>query len=205
MLALRMATEYPWNGSVSITVAETSGGEWTLRLRVPGWCERYRLAIAGTPVEQAVGPDGYLALTRDWRSGDTIVLDLELAPALIAPHPRLDAVRSCLALQRGPLVYCLESHDQPAGVDLLDVALDPHAPLHADWNPDLFGGAMLLRAGGWALDPGGWDGQLYRPLNHGDAPPGRPLTLTAIPYYTWANRGPSSMRVWIPRAAHDGL
>lgn len=199
-VALRMATDYPWNGTIRLTIVETAGGEWTLRLRIPAWCGGYRLAVDGEPVEQRATPDGYLALTRAWRAGTTIVLDLDMEPELVAPNPRIDAVRGCLAIQRGPLVYCLEGHDQPAGVELLDIQIDPDAPLGTQWSPALFGGAMLVHAGGYALDPAQWHGALYRPLTGGDHPRRQPLTLTAIPYYAWANRSPASMRVWVPRA-----
>jgi DUF1680 family protein len=198
-VALRMATDYPWSGVVQITIAESSSEEWTLRLRIPAWCRGYRLTVDQAPVEQRVGPDGYLALTRTWRPGTIVALDLEIEPELIAPNPRIDSVRGSLAIQRGPLVYCLEDHDQPAGANLLDIRIDPNQPLQADWDAALFGGTMIIRAGGYALDLDGWGGALYRTFEGGAAPRRHELILTAIPYYAWANRGPASMRVWIPR------
>ena len=96
-----------------------------MSLRLPGWCRSHRLDAAGADVSYA---DGYLRLTRDW-SAATVDLDLDLPPRLVAAHPYVDAVRGCLALARGPLVYCLEQADLPAGVRLEDVRLDPDAPL----------------------------------------------------------------------------
>jgi len=150
-------------------------------------------------VDQRVATDGYLALTRTWRPGTTVVLDLHMEPELIAPNPRIDTVRGCLAIQRGPLVYCLEDHDQPAGMSLLDIRIDPDQPLQAAWSAALFGGTTIVYARGYALDLDEWDGALYRTFEGGAGPRRHPLTLTAIPYYAWANRGPASMRVWIPR------
>jgi DUF1680 family protein len=198
-VALRMETDYPWSGVVHITVAETPSDDWTLRLRIPAWCKGYSLTVDQAPVEQRMATDGYLALTRTWRSGTTVVLDLHMEPELIAPNPRIDSVRGCLAIQRGPLVYCLEDQDQPAGMNLLDIRIDPDQPLQADWNTALFGGTTIVHARGYALDLDGWDGALYRTFEGGAGPRRHPLTLTAIPYYAWANRGPASMRVWIPR------
>jgi DUF1680 family protein len=196
--ALKMATDYPWNGTIRLTIVEAPGDEWTLRLRIPAWCKAYRLTIDGVAIERRAAPDGYLALTRAWRVGSTIVLDLDMQPELMAPNPRIDAVRGCLAIQRGPLVYCLEGHDQPDGVNLLDIRIDPDQPLHADWNPTLLGGMTIVRARGYVLNLDTWDGALYR-ASAGQAPlPRDSLTLTAIPYYAWANRGATSMRVWIP-------
>jgi DUF1680 family protein len=198
-VAVRMATDYPWSGVVRITVTESSSGEWTLGLRIPAWCRGYRLTVDEAPVEQPVPLDGYLALTRTWRVGTTVVLDLQMEPELIAPNPRIDSVRGCLAIQRGPLVYCLEGHDQPAGANFLDIRIDPSQPLRADWNPALLGGTTVVRAGGYALDLDRSDGALYHSFEDGATPLRHPLTLTAIPYYAWANRGATSMRVWIPR------
>jgi DUF1680 family protein len=106
-----------------------------------------------------------------------------------------------VAIQRGPLVYCLESHDQPAGVDLLDIRIDPDQPLHADWHPTLLGGMTIVGAQGYALDLDSWHRELYRTYTDSAAPPAQPIRLTAIPYFAWANRGPASMRVWIPLKA----
>jgi uncharacterized protein len=197
-VALRMDTDYPWSGSISVTIVETHGADWPLSLRLPAWCQRYRLTIDGAPVEADVELDGYLTLTRAWRTGTTVEIELEMEPTLVAPNPRIDSTRGCLAITRGPLVYCLEQHDQPAGAELLDIQIDPGAPLHADWSPDLLGGTMLVRAHGAALDPEAWDGVLYRPFASAPDQQRQALTLTAIPYYAWANRGPTGMRVWIP-------
>jgi DUF1680 family protein len=202
-VALKMTTDYPWNGAVRLTIVETHRSDWTLHLRIPAWCKGYRLTIDGAPAEQSTTVDGYLALTRAWRVGSTIVLDLDMQPKYIAANPRIDALRGCLAIQRGPLVYCLEGHDQPAGVNLLGIRIDPAQPLHADWSSTLFGGTTTIRAGGYALDLDSWQGQLYRPFAVDASPSLRSLELTAIPYYAWANRGPTSMRVWIPRLETD--
>jgi DUF1680 family protein len=148
IVALRMATDYPWSGIVQITVTESSREEWTLGLRIPAWCKGYRLTIDEAPVEQPVTLDGYLAMTRTWRVGTTVVLDLQMEPELVAPNPRIDSVRGCLAIQRGPLVYCLEGHDQPAGANLLDIRIDPNQPLRADWSS-----ALLM--GRWSFRPEG--------------------------------------------------
>jgi DUF1680 family protein len=122
---------------------------------------------------------------------------------LIAPNPRIDSVRGCLAIQRGPLVYCLEDQDQPAGISLMDIRIDPDQPLQADWSAALFGGITIIHARGYLLDLDGWDGTLYRAFKGGAGLERHSLALTAIPYYAWANRGPASMRVWIPRLETD--
>jgi len=128
------------------------------------------------------------------------VLELPLAARLTRPHPRVDAVRGCLAVERGPLVYCLEQADLPAGVELADVGLVP-GELREGHEPELLGGVVTVRAQGVRSSPGGWEGWPYREAR--PAPPAEaaePLTLVAIPYFAWANRVPGPMRVWVPGA-----
>src|SRR5262249_55245176 len=113
-------TGHPWSGSVSGEVVACGEEEWTLSLRVPAWARG--AAVDGRPVAP-----GYADLTRRWRPGDRVVLELDVSPRLTAPNPRIDAVRGCLALERGPVVFCLEGLDLPSGVELADVAVDSAA------------------------------------------------------------------------------
>jgi hypothetical protein len=123
-----------------------------------------------------------------------------MEPAILEAHPRVDAVRGSLAIQRGPLVYCLEAVDHP-GLNLMDVQLDETAPLQTAWRDDVLPeGVMVVQGSGYALEANSRDDRLYRRLRTGDGLSRRPVTLTAIPYYAWANRGANAMRVWIPRA-----
>jgi DUF1680 family protein len=138
-------------------------------------------------------------LDRVWRTGDAIELNLTLEPQFIEPHPRIDAVRNSIAVQRGPLVYCLEAID--CQVDLMDVQIDSTAPLHTSWEEDLLPeGIIAVETSGDVVDFDDWQDNLYRPLdNNHHIVPGVPIQLKLIPYYAWANRGTTGMRVWIPR------
>lgn len=197
-VALRLETGYPWDGHVQVTIAEAGGAEWELALRIPPWAEGARLAVNGGNAAE-VAPGGYARLRRTWRAGDVVDLHLPLAPRLTEPHPRVDAIRDSLCIERGPLVYCLEEADQEPGLDLLDVRLDPGATLQAVWREGLLGGVMAVEAAGEVAELSEWEGHLYRPVGAARAGAKRGATLTAVPYYAWANRGPGSMRVWIPR------
>lgn len=196
-LALRMETDYPWSGEVKLAVAETDGRPWELRLRIPDWAAPAKLAVNNTPLAVEPGT-AYATIHRVWQPGDTVTLSLEMSPTLLAAHPRVDPTRGCAALRRGPLVYCLEQADQPADVDLQDVAISPNTQMTASWQPDLLNGVMTVQLEGVAYDTSSWDGTLYRALDSLTPPQGRAVPLTAIPYYAWANRGPGVMRVWIP-------
>ena len=193
---LEMETRYPWEGRVKISVAETGAEPWTLALRIPGWCEHASLWLNGDIIAGGASDGTYASLTRAWQPGDVVQLDLEMRPRLTAPNPRVDAIRGSLAIERGPLVYCLEEEDQD-GVNLLDVRLLPDAVLEAEWREDLLGGVVTVTADGHVADVGAWEEKLYRPASAPETA-ARPVKLIAVPYYAWANRMPGTMRVWIP-------
>ncbi|WP_370102897.1 glycoside hydrolase family 127 protein [Streptacidiphilus sp. MAP12-20] len=194
--AVAVETDYPWQGRIAVTVESTPEHPWTLSLRVPQWCDRWSLQVDGQPAELPL-QDGWLRVRRAWTPGETLVLDLDLEPRLVTADPRVDAVRGCVAVERGPLVYCLEQVDHPGG-GLDDVVLDADAPLTVKQRPDLLGGVSVVVASGHRRparqEPGWWPYRRAEP----QATVGEPLELTAIPYYAWANREAGSMRVWLP-------
>jgi len=210
-VVLRMEGAYPWDGAVRITVEEADGSRWPLSLRIPGWREHaisrprrtasgvtWLVRVNGEGVGTAVSASGYLTIGRAWNPGDVVELSLPLEPRLTEAHPYVESTRGCLAIERGPLVYCLEQHDQ-GGVSVRGLEIDPNAPLESAWREDLLDGVTVVQTGGSWVDGASWRGRLYRPVGVGREGERKPVTLTAIPYYAWANRGPSAMRVWIPR------
>ena len=189
---LAVETGYPWSGSVTVEVVACGDAEWTLSLRVPAWARG--AVVDGRPVAP-----GYAELTRRWRPGDRVVLELDVSPRLTAPNPRIDAVRGCLALERGPVVYCFEAGDLPAGADLADVALQREAE-PADSGPLApLGGVPAVSVAGVVRDLDGWRQIEYVDVRElprdGAAAPAR---LLAVPYFAWANREDGGMRVWVP-------
>jgi DUF1680 family protein len=197
-VVLSTETDYPWEGTVKVTVQETDGKEWALSLRIPGWCTGATVQVNGQPVEAVTAAGTYAKIKRAWQSGDMVVLELPMPPRLTEPNPRVDAIRGSLAIERGPFVYCLEGIDQEPDLDLLDVRIAPGASMKAVWREDLLGGVTVVEAQGSAVDVEPWQDELYRPAPVEELAE-RQVTLTAVPYYAWANRGPNTMRVWIPR------
>jgi DUF1680 family protein len=202
---LVVQTGLPWSGSVSITPHGPAGRPWTLTLRVPAWSPRTRVAVNGEDVS-GQPEDGWLRITRDWHPGDEVTMDLDMEVRVVTADPRVDATRGAVALERGPLVYCLEAVDQPGGFRLDDVVVDPAETVTAHERPDLLGGVVTLAARG-RLRPGGqlsgwWPYRgagKARQLGAETAPQlGAEVELIAVPYYAWANREPGAMRVWIP-------
>src|SRR5438093_908212 len=178
---LAVETGYPWSGSVEVEVVACGDAEWTLSLRVPAWARG--AVVDGRPVAP-----GYTELTRRWRPGDRVVLELDVSPRLTAPNPRIDAVRGCLALERGPVVYCFEEADLPAGADLADVALHEAAEPTDSGAVAQLGGVPGVSVAGVVRGLDGWRRIAYadareRPRDGGAAP----ARLLAIPYLAWAN------------------
>jgi DUF1680 family protein len=194
--AVRVETGYPWDGGIGVTVARA--GEWTLSLRVPAWCADFAIYVNGAPVPDEALADGWLRIRRGWRAGDEVSLNLAMPVRLTEGDPRVDAVRGCVAIERGPLVYCLEEADQPVpGLDAF--VLDPSAAPAAGHEPDLLDGVTVVR--GLARrriipDQGWWP---YRSAPRPDSLT-EPLPFLAIPYYAWANRHDGAMRIWLPMA-----
>jgi uncharacterized protein len=190
---LAVETGYPWSESVTVEVVACGDAEWTLSLRVPAWARS--AAVDGLRVAP-----GYAELTRRWRPGDRVVLELDVSPRLTAPNPRIDAVRGCVALERGPMVFCLEELDLPSGVELADVAVDPAADPVDSGPVAQLGGLPGVALTGVVRDLDGWSHAEYRDLRELPATSAGSTPLLAVPYFAWANRDRGGMRVWIPAA-----
>lgn len=183
-VVLEVETRYPEDGLVRIRVVETPAEPWSLSLRVPGWALGAVLRAGGESTD--VTP-GTTTVRRAWVAGDVVELDIPLRARWTWPHPEIDALRGQVAVERGPLVYCLESVDLGDDVALAEVVTNGD-PGEADGVVTV---PVRLRS------------RVETPWPYGTAPTAeagaaRPTTL--VPYHTWANRGPSTMRVWMPLA-----
>ncbi len=196
-VVVRQQTDYPWHGDVLLTV--DTPAEFSLRLRIPGWCEAdASLTVNGEPVAGPLKPGSYAELHRTWHAGDVVRLGLPMSPRRIESHPYALENTGRVALSRGPLLYCVEGADHP-GIDLRDLVLPRTAGLEAVERADLLGGVVTLVAEGRSQPPdSAWAGRLYRPVGERrPRPRSRHTTITAIPYYAWANRQPGQLQVWL--------
>lgn len=189
---LTQSTRYPWDGDVALTVTPASSHLFTLWLRIPAWADRAVVQVNGRPINLEVVPGRYLALERVWDPGDRVELRLGMEAHAIVSSPRATDNRGSVALQRGPLVYCLEETDNP-GVPVLDVMLDPRSVVWAEHQPELLGGVTVLSLSGAVPVEEAPLYAAWRP----EAGPVRPVTLKAIPYFAWNNRGIAPMTVWV--------
>ncbi len=198
---LTIETGYPVDGRIAVTVAETPASEWALELRIPSWATGATLTVNDVQEEVAINDRGYAVLRRVWAAGDRVMLDLPLEPRLTVAHPAVDAVRGAVALERGPVVYAFESHDQSAGVDLNHVEILRGEPVRADIRDDFLGQpAAILRVRGRARVDAAWRETSWMRLEDAPTSDGEEVDLVAIPYALWANRGPSVMRIFVPLA-----
>jgi hypothetical protein len=194
-IALAQETDYPWDGRVTLRVEEAPESELPVRLRIPGWAKAAEIAVNGEAANIPCSPGDYARVARTWQAGDTIELNLPMAPRLLVAHPKLEQARAQVAVMRGPIVYCLESPDLREGVRVWGVRIPRDIELTARFDPDLLGGVVVLEGSAMLAEEPPAGGPLYREL---DAAPLRSQSIRLIPYYAWANRGNPEMSVWLP-------
>src|SRR5580698_2831030 len=196
-LKVTQKTSYPWDGGVEITVTPAQASDFTFYLRIPGWADHAQVTVNAKAVPGAT-PGEYLPIRRRWSPGDVIQLKVEVVPQVIEANPRVADDTGRVAIQRGPLIYCLEEIDQPSGVQLSDVAVNPGRrpaeQFQTEFKSDLLGGMVVLHHTGTVYERVATQNALYSQYNREEK--SKKVPLTFIPYYAWANRQASSMQVW---------
>ena len=187
---MELATDYPWDGDISITVKEAAANA-QLAIRLPGWCEKHSLCVNGKEAGDQTR-NGYLYIT-GLKPGDTVLLKLEMPVTVLEANPQVRADIGKIAVRRGPVVYCIEEADN--GKDLHRIFLKKDAVFTHIFDKDFFGGAVLLESPGLKLEQEkGEDETLYRKAT---ASQYKTVPLKWIPYYLWANRGSGEMCCWV--------
>jgi DUF1680 family protein len=202
-LAIHQQTEYPWKDTVEITVTPAKASEFSVFLRIPGWSANTAIEVNGQPAAATARAGEYVELRRTWAPGDRVRLRFDMQPRLTVSNPLVRENVGRVAVERGPLVYCLEQEDQPSGHALFDMSLAPGA-FETEFKPDLLGGVLVLKHAGSVYTKPLTSQPLYGPASAEVAAPTAPVTLTFIPYYAWANREPQPMMVWVPDARAQG-
>lgn len=189
-VTLDVKTDYPWNGDVEISPSVASPAKFELRLRVPEWCEGAKVSVNGA-AESPRREKGYFVLDRTWAKGDRVQLELPMPVRRVAAHPEVREDAGRLAVQRGPLVYCIEDADNKRPVSRIAVAADERfESVAADGLP---AGTVVLKTRGTVQPDAAWKGRLYA-----TAAAGEQVEVTAIPYCLWDNRKAGVMAVWLP-------
>jgi DUF1680 family protein len=190
-VAVKETSRYPWSGDIRIDIAPEKDTAFDVKVRIPGWCDGAVVKVNGETVT-ARPVNGYVTVNRTWKKGDAITLELPMPAVRLYAHPGVIMDAGRVALKRGPLVYCVEEADNPGG-RVQRLRLPRESELRLSTRSDLFDGIVTLSADALAIDEADWN-TLYRTR----APKEKQATLTALPYYLWANRGQGSMMVWVP-------
>ena len=169
-ILLTQETDYPWEGSVKLTISTSQPLEKEIRLRIPDWCKTYDLSINGKRIN--VPKEKGYAVIKDWKSQDVIALDMDMPVEIVAADPHVKENFDKRAIQRGPLVYCMEEIDNPVYFD--QIQLSPSTTFQTAFASDILNGIKTIKTNG------------------------RAQSATFIPYYAWDNRKAGKMRVWIP-------
>ena len=169
-ILLTQETDYPWDGSVKLTISTSQPLEKEIRLRIPNWCKTYDLSINGKRIN--VSEEKGYAVIKDWKSQDVIALDMDMPVEIVAADPHAKENFGKRAIQRGPLVYCMEEIDNPVYFD--QIQLSPSTTFQTAFASDILNGIKTIKTNG------------------------RAQSATFIPYYAWDNRKAGKMRVWIP-------
>ena len=195
-LRLRISGNYPWQEQVKIVIDSSSPVNHTLALRLPDWCDKPQVTLNGAPVTQDVRK-GYLHISHLWQEGDTLQLTLPMPVRRIYGNPLVRHQAGQVAVQRGPLVYCLEQADN--GEQLHNLQLPRDARFSAVEGKGIFARKILLQAPGYKQTAEDAENQA---LWHYDRAPSsrQPQVLTFIPWFSWANRGEGEMRIWVNEA-----
>lgn len=200
-LKITQKTNYPWQGEVDFVVDPARATEFTFHLRIPDWSQNSQVTVNGKPAEGVAHAGTYFPVRRVWRAGDKVRLQLNMKPRLMVANSRVEEDAGRVAVQRGPLVYCLEQIDQPDVQSLSDVSLAIQqkggSGFKSEYRPNLLGGVVVLKHAAEETQMTHESRPLYSPVSLRSQRPKKTVTLTFIPYYTWANRTRSAMRVWI--------
>ena len=192
-LKLTQATQYPWQGQVTITIDEAKKQAFEVLLRIPEWANNSKILINGNAIKADVVAGTFVTLERQWKQGDVISLDMPMDVNLIEGHARIEEVRNQVALKRGPVVYALETPDLPEDVDVLDVYIPTNTKFDVDYKADFLGGLAMLN--GNVLMRKSQKNKMYDNIKDKKL---SPVNLNFIPYYAWSNRGKANMTVFMP-------
>lgn len=191
---LSLTTDYPWAGDVTVRVDPESSASFTLRVRIPSWCDSFMLQVNGVPVHDPVVKNGYAALSRSWKAGDAVTLAMDMPVRLLGANVRVREDAGKVAIQRGPVVYCVEECDN--GADLHALVLDPKREAKVIPDGSIVPGSVSLELSGYREHSPDGDDALY--ADYGNGPRRDPCAIHAIPYYQWGNRKKKQeMLVWL--------
>jgi DUF1680 family protein len=167
---VKQTTDYPWEGKIDLDIDPASPVSFDLKMRIPGWCKSFKASVNGKMIPAVAKEDGYLTVQRKWKKGDRVSLWLDMPTELVAADPRVKENTGKRAVQRGPLVYCLEQEDNGR---MDEAHVDKQMQFAVVPGTGRLEGMKILQARSQKKE------------------------LTFIPYFAWDNRDAGKMKVWI--------
>ncbi|TAH65066.1 MAG: glycoside hydrolase family 127 protein [Anaerolineaceae bacterium] len=191
LVKLSQKSNYPWESDIQFELELDRSLTFSLNLRLPSWSKTFKVIINGAHTEDFLVKDGFIIINREWTSGDKVELSLDLGVRLIEARPEVIDDCGKIALERGPIIYCLEEIDN--GANLHDLTINSNK-VREQYDPELLGGVVVLEADGFKRSTACWNqDELYRELGKAT----ENVTIKAVPYYTRLNRTEGEMIVWI--------
>lgn len=193
-VTLHQTSNYPWEGQIDFSIDVQNPTAFKLKLRIPQWCRDAKLVVNGKTIDfQSNSHKGYVMIDKTWSSEDNVTLVLPMPVEKMYSHPQVRQNVNHVAIQRGPLVYCIEGVDNQHHIH--NIVLPIEEELRAEYEEQLLGGIVKISGNAKALESSTDLNNLYNP----DPPKEKDVELTAVPYYAWDNRDPGAMKVWIPK------
>ncbi len=200
-VSLEQTTEYPWDGDIALKVTHNSAGQWTMKIRIPGWVRSevvpsnlyeyadgkrlaYKVTINGKKAQATLNSDGYLTIDRKWRKNDVVGIHFDMQPRVVKANRKVEADRGKVSIERGPLVYCAEWPDND--FDLMSVLINQQPEFSMGETTIAGTEVKTLNTNAQTLD---FDKKGRLTVND--------VELRLIPYYAWCHRGAGKMRVWL--------
>lgn len=196
-------TQYPWNGDVEIDVTPNKNDKFTLLVRIPGWAKnkpvpsdlyayvdgsnpQVKVLVNGSETKKHTRA-GYWVIEREWKKGDKVTLTMDMPVRRVEANPQVRYDKGLLAMEKGPILYALESIDQKRDY-IFDIVIPRDSKIESHFEKNLLNGVVVLEGNAFAVEKDSASGKVIE----------KPLTFKAIPYSTWNNRGIGQMVVWTP-------
>jgi DUF1680 family protein len=196
-LKLTQTTQYPWDGQIEFVIEEAKSEAFNLLLRVPEWAQGAQILVNGQAFEGDIKTASYIIITREWKKGDKVTLDLPLEVNFVEGNPLIEEVRNQVAVKRGPIVYVAESPDLPKDSEILDVYISGNVELKPTLNTNFSGSqdTVVTLEGELLIRQNTPNNELYKKISQ---PQFKPHASRLVPYYAWSNRGHAEMTVFMP-------
>ena len=203
-------TKYPWDGDVSIEVVPSVSEKFAVLVRIPGWAKNkpvpsdlyhyvdganpdIKILVNGQDAKKRIR-GGYAVIEREWKAGDKISIDMDMPVRRVQAHKKVKYDEGLLSMERGPIVYALESIDQKKDY-LFDVVIPRDSKIESHFEKSLLNGVMVLEGNAYSVEKDSVNGTIVE----------KPFTFKAIPYSTWNNRGQGQLVVWTPETSQYAI